>query len=436
MNEKTLEPCDFVGARVRTTTPGAWLGVCLILSYTALGGYAYRTLGDSTYTLRLLQPQFFMAVPAAMMLSLPIVLMGLRRRLRDASGRPIRDALVAWPLAWRALDGARVRYVTVVSLLSALFLNAFIAWKTLIPRLHPFAFDAELARWEVALHAGAPLRLVAWVPVSLLDPVYYYGWTLGLMAGLLALAWSRDTRALLALALAWIVLGTITAIAVSSAGPPFFTQVTGLPSPYLPLFAQLATAEHGQPAFALEVQRSLWSVYRSGAIVSGTGISAFPSMHVATAMIFTVASRRRWLRCAVGLYTIVIFVGSVALGWHYVLDGYAAIIGAVLVWWVSGQIVSEAKAGHPFPSATGRGYAREYAPTTRGGARMLLNMDSPIVRASFGMFFGTAMLMALRLLPGLDYLNIFHGIGAGGFGGAAMVAMGGVGHMTHDLAAS
>ena len=67
---------------------------------------------------------------------------------------------------------------------------------------------------------------------------------------------------------------------------------------------------------------------------------------------------------------------------------------------------------------------------------MILNMDSPIVRASFGMFFGTSMVMVLRLLPGLDYLNIFHGIGAGGFGGAGMVAMGGVTHMTHGLAAS
>jgi hypothetical protein len=55
---------------------------------------------------------------------------------------------------------------------------------------------------------------------------------------------------------------------------------------------------------------------------------------------------------------------------------------------------------------------------------MLLNMDSPIVRAAFGMFFGTAMVMALRFLPGLDYLNIFFGIGAGGFGGAGMVALG------------
>jgi hypothetical protein len=67
---------------------------------------------------------------------------------------------------------------------------------------------------------------------------------------------------------------------------------------------------------------------------------------------------------------------------------------------------------------------------------MLLNMDSPIVRASFGMFFGTAMVMALRLLPGLDYLNIFHGIGAGGFGGAAMVALGSFAGMSHDLALS
>jgi hypothetical protein len=55
---------------------------------------------------------------------------------------------------------------------------------------------------------------------------------------------------------------------------------------------------------------------------------------------------------------------------------------------------------------------------------MLLNMSSPIVRASFGMFFGTAMVMVLRFLPGLDYLNIFFGIAAGGFGGAGMVAMG------------
>jgi hypothetical protein len=55
---------------------------------------------------------------------------------------------------------------------------------------------------------------------------------------------------------------------------------------------------------------------------------------------------------------------------------------------------------------------------------MPLDMTRPIIRASFGMFFGTAMVMALRFLPGLDYLNIFFGIAAGGFGGAGMVAMG------------
>lgn len=59
---------------------------------------------------------------------------------------------------------------------------------------------------------------------------------------------------------------------------------------------------------------------------------------------------------------------------------------------------------------------------------MLLNMASPIVRASFGMFFGTALVMVFRFLPGLDYLNIFIGIGAGGFGGAGMIVMGMAAH--------
>jgi hypothetical protein len=68
--------------------------------------------------------------------------------------------------------------------------------------------------------------------------------------------------------------------------------------------------------------------------------------------------------------------------------------------------------------------------------QMILNMHSPIIRASFGMFFGTAMVMALRFLPGLDYLNIFHGIGAGGFGGAAMVALRQFASPAWDLAVS
>jgi hypothetical protein len=54
---------------------------------------------------------------------------------------------------------------------------------------------------------------------------------------------------------------------------------------------------------------------------------------------------------------------------------------------------------------------------------MTLNMSSPIVRAAFGMFFGVAIVMALRFIPGLGFLNIWHAIGAGAFGAVGMVVL-------------
>jgi hypothetical protein len=54
---------------------------------------------------------------------------------------------------------------------------------------------------------------------------------------------------------------------------------------------------------------------------------------------------------------------------------------------------------------------------------MTLNMASPIVRAAFGMFFGVALVMVIRLIPGLDFLNIWHAIGAGAFAAVGMVFM-------------
>ena len=54
---------------------------------------------------------------------------------------------------------------------------------------------------------------------------------------------------------------------------------------------------------------------------------------------------------------------------------------------------------------------------------MTLNMASPIVRAAFGMFFGVALVMVLRLVPALDFLNIWHAIGAGAFAAVGMVFM-------------
>jgi hypothetical protein len=40
------------------------------------------------------------------------------------------------------------------------------------------------------------------------------------------------------------------------------------------------------------------------------------------------------------------------------------------------------------------------------------------------MFFGVALVMLIRFIPGLEFLNIWHAIGAGGFAAAGMIIMG------------
>lgn len=59
-----------------------------------------------------------------------------------------------------------------------------------------------------------------------------------------------------------------------------------------------------------------------------------PSVHCAMALwlVLTVHSyARRWTPVA-GAYAALIWLGSVHLGWHYVLDGAVGMLGAVAVW--------------------------------------------------------------------------------------------------------
>ena len=73
------------------------------------------------------------------------------------------------------------------------------------------------------------------------------------------------------------------------------------------------------------------------------GISAMPSMHVGTSVLFAIlgfSAGKKWLGYLMSVFAFLIFIGSIHLGWHYAIDGYAGAAIAVACWWISGKIVA------------------------------------------------------------------------------------------------
>ena len=94
----------------------------------------------------------------------------------------------------------------------------------------------------------------------------------------------------------------------------------------------------------------LWDAYGAGhGVRLGSGISAMPSMHVASSVLFFLLARRvgRAAGWAFGIFALLIFVGSVHLAWHYALDGYVGAAGALLLWRAVGWALSRPRRGVP-----------------------------------------------------------------------------------------
>lgn len=338
------------------------LTLALVVVYAGFGSLVYQRFGVGSYVDRLLQPELWTSLLYLIPLGAVWLLIYHRLAARSADGSRVRGFRDGWRAAWRdlrngAFSGPRLGFLIVAAVSLPLFFNAFTAWKTMIPAVHPFSQDLLLERVDALLHGGAPYRLVEWLPLVPIDRIYFFGWGEVLMLALVVLAWRAETRILLAFALTWIVLGTVAAMAVSSAGPPYFLALTGSHE-YADLFARLADARGG-PLLAPQIQHNLWAIYRSGTMAAGSGISAFPSMHVAVPALLTFATwgRSRVLSLLLAAFTTVVLVSSVALGWHYAVDGYASIIGAGAIWMLTARLPVRAAFGDHSGAARGRSAA-------------------------------------------------------------------------------
>ena len=142
--------------------------------------------------------------------------------------------------------------------------------------------------------------------------------------------------------LVWILAGTILAILFFSAGPCYYGWVTGSENPFQPLMKYLDSVHGTNFLFAVKFQRGLWGAYQHSEILPFGGISAMPSVHVATAVIIALAGLRvnRLLGILLVAYAAMIQIGSVHLGWHYAIDGYFSSVLAVLIWGITGRAVN------------------------------------------------------------------------------------------------
>lgn len=236
-------------------------------------------------------------------------------------------------------------------LATSFFAIGFSALKSNIPRANPFSWDETFMAMDRALHFGMlPHEILAPLfqhpPVTLVMNFVYNAWFLMLTGFYLWQGFrDRDTplrqQFFISYFLCWAIgtclLGTIFA----SGGPCFYGRLVPGPDPYAGLMAYLEQVNAVYPVWALNAQEMLWESYvtSKGAI---SGISAMPSMHVGTALIFFLCARAsgvRWLTWLTGLFLAMIPLGSVLLAWHYAVDAYAGALIALACWWLAGQWV-------------------------------------------------------------------------------------------------
>jgi membrane-associated phospholipid phosphatase len=127
-----------------------------------------------------------------------------------------------------------------------------------------------------------------------------------------------------------MILGWIGYVALPSWGPVFIEPEEFEASlTYMPMTVKIQS----------QIFEETYSLVRNPlgrrSIVYG-GIAAFPSLHVAILTLFALVSRKiskTWFKINV-LFVLLMIIGSVVTGYHYLIDAYAGLILGWGVYWL------------------------------------------------------------------------------------------------------
>lgn len=245
-------------------------------------------------------------------------------------------------------DRERLLSGLVAAVLMVVVLISFAQLKRLIPVIQPFAWDQTLIAVDQALHFGMdPWRIAHAIAGAPLVITFFTGcynlWMFLMYFSLVFACFSVANRSarmryLIAFILTWAIGGNLIATLFSSAGP-VYVQRLGLGDHFAPLMAILHAHAAVQPISVVETQNLLWDWYASPQSLNG--ISAFPSMHVASTVLMALYARAYHPRLglAMSVFAGIILLGSVLLGWHYAVDGYVGALIAVTCWWGVGRLL-------------------------------------------------------------------------------------------------
>jgi hypothetical protein len=275
------------------------------------------------------------------------------RHGEGAPGSPWTIALDFFRSRWRQ---DRLSSVLTPFVCFVLLIPAYNTFKTLYLPSAGFWAGRYIARGDRALLGGRD----AWqITHSMLSSPWatqvidlaYHGWFLPMTFGVAVCSYVRPDskigwRYLTSYLLVWSVQGNLIAYLLPAAGPALHDRMYSKIGNFSALSSVLRSQDlylrlRGAPGLSsVEYQRWLVTLFREETLAIGGGISAMPSLHNGLAVLFACAawSIGRRAGIAATLYAVLIWFGSVHLGWHYALDGIVACALTVLIWVGVGRI--------------------------------------------------------------------------------------------------
>jgi hypothetical protein len=267
--------------------------------------------------------------------------------VKNKPEKPFRYVIENFLGNWNVLG--RFAYGLPYLIALTIFFSVFSSVKNGISKIVPFYFDPYAMKIDRVIHGIDPWRIshdIFGSPVSIFIISTIYNLWVVVTFGTIAFAMFavRDERLrarfAISLLLSWAILGSVFATAFASVGPCYYELFYADPY-FQELIRALDVASQAYPIATRSTQDYLYVTFSNTEPGLGTGISAFPSMHVSAA---TLTCLLAWQfgpvwRAAGLLFVAAILIGSVHLGWHYAIDGYASILAVLAIWFLVGKLL-------------------------------------------------------------------------------------------------